>query len=302
MYNNKAIIILLHPGLTLGSTDGGTKMSYKLALCQMNVVLKKASNLAKAEVMIREAAAGGAHVVALPEIFNCPYSNQYFREYAEDYKGLTVSLLSSLAKELGIVLIGGSIPEIDDGKIYNTSFAFNRQGDLIGRHRKIHLFDINIKGGIRMKESDTFTAGDSVTVIDTEYGKIGIAICYDIRFPELIRNMTLAGAKLILIPAAFSMTTGSAHWDITMRLRAVDNQVYLAAVSPARNLDSPYQAYGHSCLVTPWGDFCAKTDHRESIVYGEVDLDYVDAIREQLPLLQHRKPELYARSKNQEGE
>jgi predicted amidohydrolase len=268
----------------------------------MNVVLNKASNLAKAEVMIREAASGGGQVIALPEIFNCPYSNQYFRDFAEDTNGLTVSLLSSLAKELGILLIGGSIPEIDGDKIYNTSFVFNRQGDIIGRHRKTHLFDINLKGGISMKESDTFAAGDSMTVIDTEYGKIGIAICYDIRFPELIRNMTLAGAKLILIPAAFSVTTGSAHWDITMRLRAVDNQVFLAAISPARNLEGPYQAYGHSCLVTPWGDFSAKTDHRESIVYSEVDFDYVDAIREQLPLLQHRRPELYEGSKNQGGE
>lgn len=276
-------------------------MSWKLALCQMTVAMDKATNLAKAETMIREAAAHGANVVTLPEIFNCPYSNQYFREFAEDETGLTVSLLSSLAKELGLVLVGGSIPEVENGKYYNTSFAFDRTGTIIAKHRKVHLFDIQLKGGIRMKESDTFTAGEDMTVFQTEYGTFGIAICYDIRFPELIRAMSLAGVKLVLLPAAFSVTTGSAHWDITMRLRAVDNQIYLAAASPARSLEGPYQAFGHSCVVTPWGDICAKTDHRETIVYSEIDLDYVDAIREQLPLLQHRRPELYERFLTKEG-
>lgn len=268
-------------------------MNFTLALCQMNVTENKDKNLAKAEAMVREAALRGGQVISLPEIFNCPYANKYFREYAEDESGPTVRLLSSLAKELSVYLIGGSIPEIDEDLVYNTCYAFDREGNLIGKHRKVHLFDIDLKEGISMKESDTLSAGDQMTVIDTEYARIGVAICYDVRFPELIRDMTLAGAKLIVLPAAFTAATGAAHWDITMRTRAVDNQIYLAAVSPARDQEGHYQAFGHSCIVTPWGDFCAKTDHRESIIYGGIDLDYIDAIRSQLPLLRHRRPEIY---------
>lgn len=268
-------------------------MVYIIALCQMKVSEDKKENLVKAEAMIREAVEKGAQVVALPEMFNCPYSNKYFREYAEDESGETVKRLSSIAKELGIYLIGGSIPEIEEDKVYNTCFSFDKQGGIIGRHRKAHLFDINVKGGISFKESDTLTPGNEITLIDTDFGKIGVAICYDVRFPEMFRSMALSGAKLIVLPAAFNMTTGPAHWDLTMRARALDNQVYFAAVSPARDVEGPYQAYGHSCLVSPWGEFCGKTDSLESIVFGRIDTDHIDSIREQLPLLKHRRPELY---------
>jgi omega-amidase len=259
----------------------------------MHITMDKERNLAKAESMIREAAKKGAQVIALPEMFNCPYSNKYFREYAEDTGGKTVGLLSSLAAELKVYLVGGSIPELDQGNVYNTSFSFGREGEIIGRHRKIHLFDIDVKGGIRFKESDTLTPGNSMTVIDTEYCKIGVAICYDVRFPELFRKMTLEGARLVILPGAFNMTTGPAHWELTMRARALDNQIYFAAVSPARDTEGPYQAYGNSCVVNPWGEICGKTDARESIVYAEIDLDYLEGIREQLPLLKHRRPALY---------
>ncbi|HWQ80576.1 MAG TPA: carbon-nitrogen hydrolase family protein [Anaerovoracaceae bacterium] len=268
-------------------------MTFPIALCQMKISMDKEQNLAKAESMIREAAEKGARVVALPEMFNCPYSNKYFREYAEEAGGKTARLLSSLAGELKVYLVGGSIPELDQGNIYNTSFSFNPAGEIIGRHRKIHLFDIDIKGGIRFKESETLTPGETVTILDTEYCKIGVAICYDVRFPELFRKMALDGARLVILPGAFNMTTGPAHWELTMRARALDNQIYFAAVSPARDTEGPYQAYGHSCVVNPWGEFSGKTDARESIVYAEIDLDYLEAIRDQLPLLKHRRPALY---------
>ena len=268
-------------------------MKFQLALCQMKVGMDKQQNLAAAEAMVREAVKNGAEMAALPEMFNCPYSNKYFREYAESENGETVAFLSALAKELKIYLIGGSIPELDDGKVYNTSFSFDREGNVIGKHRKIHLFDIDVKGGIRFIESETLTPGDRTTIIETEFGKIGIAICYDVRFPELFRKMTLEGVKLVILPGAFNMTTGPAHWELTMRARALDNQIYFAAVSPARDVEGPYQAYGNSCIASPWGEFCGKTDARESIVYAKIDMDYVEDIRNQLPLLKHRKPELY---------
>ncbi|HVI42637.1 MAG TPA: carbon-nitrogen hydrolase family protein [Anaerovoracaceae bacterium] len=268
-------------------------MTFQLALCQMKVAMDKEQNLATAESMIREAAENRAKVIALPEMFNCPYSNQYFREYAEEEGGETVRFLSSIAKELKIYLIGGSIPELENGNVYNTSFSFNKEGEIIGKHRKIHLFDIDVKGGIRFMESETLTPGESVTILDTEFCKIGIAICYDVRFPELFRKMTLAGAKVVILPGAFNMTTGPAHWDLTIRARALDNQIYFAAVSPARDTEGPYQAYGNSCVANPWGEFCGRTDARESFVYAKIDLDYVEEVRDQLPLLKHRRPALY---------
>lgn len=266
---------------------------FKLALCQMKGSFDKTESMAAAEKFIREAAAGGAQVVSLPEMWNCPYSNDYFREYAEPADGQAVKFMAALSKELGIYLIGGSIPEMDDDKVYNTSFSFDKEGNMIGRHRKVHLFDIDVKGGIRFMESDTLTAGEELTVIDTEYGKIGVAICYDVRFPEWHRKMALAGAKLIVLPAAFNMTTGPVHWDLTMRARALDNQVYFAANSPARDEDGVYVAYGNSCISDPWGNFVAHADEKECILYGEIDFDHVDDIRQQLPLLKHRREELY---------
>ncbi len=266
---------------------------FKIALCQMATFMDKEDNKAKAKKLVEKAAANGAQVVVLPEMWNTPYSNNYFRPFAEPQDGPTVRFLSDLAKNNDIYLIGGSISELDDGKVYNTSYSFDRQGNIIGKHRKVHLFDIDVEGGIRFMESDTLTAGDKTTVIETEYGKIGVAICYDVRFPELSRNMALAGAKLIVLPAAFNMTTGPAHWDLTMRARALDNQVYFAACSPARDEDGVYVAYGNSCIASPWGEFVAHAEDKETIIYGDIDFDYVDSIRQQLPLLKHRKTDLY---------
>lgn len=266
---------------------------FKIALCQMMGSKDKEESRAKAKRMVEEAASNGAQVIALPEMWNCPYANEYFRQYGEAEDGPTTAFLSQLAKENDVYLIGGSIPELSENKVYNTSYSFDRGGKQIGKHRKVHLFDISVKGGISFKESDTLTAGDKTTVIDTEYCKIGIAICYDVRFPELSRKMTLDGAKLIVLPAAFNMTTGPAHWDLTMRARALDNQVYFAAVSPARDLKGVYRAYGNSCIATPWGEFLAKADEKETIVYGDIDLDYEESIRQQLPLLKHRREEIY---------
>lgn len=267
--------------------------AFRIGLCQMKGSFDKKESMDIAERFIREAAENGAQVISLPEMWNCPYSNQYFRQYAEPADGKTVNFLSNLAADLGVYLIGGSIPELDGDKVYNTSFSFDKSGNVIGRHRKVHLFDIDVKDGIRFMESETLTAGEDMTILDTEFCKIGVAICYDVRFPEWFRKMALAGAKVIVLPAAFNLTTGPAHWDLTMRARALDNQVYFAANSPARDEAGPYQAYGGSCIVSPWGECIAHTDEKEGIVYGEIDLAYVESIREQLPLLKHRRESLY---------
>lgn len=259
----------------------------------MMVEMDKKANVDKAVSFVKMAAAAGADIVALPEMFSCPYSNKYFRDYAETEDGETVQRLSAVAKEEKIYLVGGSIPELDSDKVYNTSFIFGKNGEVLAKHRKVHLFDIDVEGGIRFMESDTLTPGENVTVFDTEFCKVGVAICYDVRFPEMTRKMALEGAKLVILPAAFNMTTGPVHWDLTMRARALDNQLYFAAVSPARDMEGPYQAWGNSCIADPWGQFAAHTDETEGILFGEIDLDRVEKIRNELPLLKHRRPEIY---------
>lgn len=268
-------------------------LNFEFALCQMLVQTDQEVNLQQAERMVREAASKGAQVVALPEMFNTPYSAKFFQRYAEEDGGPVERRLASLAKSCGVYLIAGSVPERCEGRIYNTCYVYDRTGERIGKHRKIHLFDVNVKGGVSYLESEVLDPGDQVTIIETEYARIGIAICYDIRFPELFRMMTLAGAQMIVLPASFNMTTGPAHWELTLRARALDNQVYLAGVSPARNLDSPYLSFGNSLVSDPWGEVCAKADSREAIVYASIDLDYQASVREELPLLKQRRPDIY---------
>lgn len=243
--------------------------------------------------MIEDSVTRGSDIIILPEMFNCPYDSTFFGRFCESYPGETVNLLSVLARLNSVYIIGGSIPESEGGNIYNTSYCFDRKGGLIGRHRKIHLFDVEIEGGIIFKESKTITAGSEVTVIQTEFCKIGVAICYDMRFPELIRKMVLNGAKIIVVPAAFNMTTGPAHWNILARTRALDNQVYFIAASPARDEKASYTAYGHSLIADPWGDIIAEASEKEEIIFSEINLDFVDKIRRELPLLKHRKEEVY---------
>ncbi|WP_068556343.1 carbon-nitrogen hydrolase family protein [Thermotalea metallivorans] len=266
---------------------------FTIGICQLRVEEDKKKNIEKAERMIREAVHQGSQVVVLPEMFQCPYENKYFPLYAEEYPGETTTFLSRLAQELKIYLIGGSIPERAGDILYNTSYIFDGKGQCIGRHRKMHLFDIDIEGGIRFKESDTLGYGGEVTVVDTEYCKIGVAICYDMRFPELMRLMALEGAVVMIVPAAFNLTTGPAHWDILIKARALDNQVYFVAASPARNMDASYHAYGHSAIANPWGEIVAQAHEEEMILYGEIDLDKVKKIRKELPLLKHRRIDLY---------
>ncbi len=266
---------------------------FRIGLCQIEGSDDKRANLTLASESVKRAADGGAQVVSLPEMWNCPYSAKYFTACAEPSDGPTVEFMSRLAGDLGIYLIGGSIPESDGGRIYNTSFSFGPEGELLGRFRKVHLFDVDIKGGIAFRESDTLTPGHEMLVLSTGFCKIGVAICYDVRFPEWFRKMTLAGAKLVVLPAAFNMTTGPAHWDLTMRARALDNQIYLAANARAGDGSGPYHSYGNSCIVSPWGDFVSHGDEKTGIICGDIDLEYVDQIREQLPLLKHRRPELY---------
>ncbi|MGO1368482.1 MAG: carbon-nitrogen hydrolase family protein [Senegalia sp. (in: firmicutes)] len=265
----------------------------KIALIQMKVQDQKSLNLKKAKKHIKEAARNGAELVILPEMFNTPYNNSYFEKFAEEYPGESTDVLKNLAKELNLVIVGGSIPERECEHIYNTSYVFSKKGDLIAKHRKIHLFDIDVEGGAKFKESDTLTAGEDLTTFQVGDMKFGLIVCYDIRFPDLSMNLALKGVDAIIVPAAFNMTTGPAHWHLSARARALDNQVYTLLCSQSRNEDSSYRAYGHSLVASPWGNIQDELQIEEGILYSNLDKDYITKVRGELPLLKHRRPNIY---------
>ena len=226
----------------------------------------------------------GPDFMMLPEIFTCPYDNSCFPVHAQEDGGEVYRFLSGLARDRRMYVIGGSVPELDDGKVYNTSYIFDRTGELISKHRKIHLFDIDVKGGQYFKESDVLSPGKDITVFDTEYGKMGVCICFDIRFPETFMQMRKAGVEMVFIPAAFNMTTGPAHWETLFRSRAVDQQIYVLGCSPARDENASYVAYGHSILTDPWGSVVCELGAGEGILAAQIDLERVKSVREQIPL------------------
>lgn len=265
----------------------------KLSLIQMKPVPNSQDNIDIAIKFLEESKENGADMAVLPEMFICEYdTNSMLCNAMPEYHPL-IKQLSNKASELGLFLVAGSFPENDGDKIYNTSLVFDNNGNTIAKHRKAHLFDINIDGGQKFKESDVFTAGDCATVFDTPFGKLGLMICYDIRFPELTRKMALDGAMGVIVPAAFNMTTGPAHWELTFRSRALDNQIFMAGVSSARDEDSSYTSWGHSISTNAWGEVLFQADEKEGIHIVEWDFEKNKQIREQLPLLNHRRESLY---------
>ena len=274
--------------------------SIKIALCQMNVVDNKEKNIEKAIQMIKESKNKGADLAVLPEMFNCPYENEKFIEYAEILEdSQTLMEISDIAKEENIHVLAGSIPELerddenDTDSIYNTAVFFDNDGKQLGKHRKMHLFDIDVKGKIYFKESDTLSAGNDFTIINTDLARIGIGICYDIRFVELSRIMALNGAEILIFPGAFNLTTGPAHWELLFKSRALDNQVYAIGVAPALDEDASYNSYGHSIAVNPWGEVIEELDYSEELKIVEIDLDEIKRVREEIPVLKNRRVDLY---------
>ncbi|MCR5089179.1 MAG: carbon-nitrogen hydrolase family protein [Oscillospiraceae bacterium] len=265
---------------------------YTLAVCQLRTELVYEETMEKAASMIRNASAAGADAAVLPEMFSCPYERSYFHQAAERGHEDTCRRLSELAKQEHILLIGGSVPEAEDGKLYNSSFVFDRNGDLLARHRKIHLFDVDLPG-MRFHESHTFSPGSEITVFDTEFGRMGLAICFDVRFPELFRAMARRGAELICLPAQFNMKTGPAHWEATLRMRAVDNEVFFAGASAARFEGFSYECWGHSMILDPFGTSLAEADEKEQLLLAEIDRSRIAKVRAQLPTFLHLREDVY---------
>lgn len=261
---------------------------------QLGVVDDKAANLAKAKALVSEAAANGAELVMLPEYFNSPCGVKYFPRYAEEIpNGESSQALSAMASSNRIYLVGGSMSEKRGDKFYNTCTVYNPEGEMIAKFSKIHLFDVSIPGKITFRESEVMAPGDSIGIFETGFGKFGLGICYDIRFPELALTLAKKGCSVLLYPGAFGLTTGQAHWEVLQRARAVDNQVYVAAASPARDDKASYVAWGHSTIVSPWGDVIAKAGTGEEIVYGDIDLDRLESVRSQMPYATQKRYDVY---------
>ena len=283
----------------------------KLACVQLAAGADKAANLAHAAAKVREAASQGAKIVVLPECFNSPYGCDFFPSYAEELlpsppspsQSPSFHALSAMARDNSVYLVGGSIPELvttpnDNGEptktYYNTSLTFSPTGALLGTHRKIHLFDISIPGKITFRESDVLSPGNSLTLIPLPgYGTIAVAICYDVRFPELATIAARRGAFALIYPGAFNTVTGPLHWQLLARARAVDNQVYVALCSPARDLGAGYHAWGHSLVVDPMAKVLVEAGEREEIVVAELDGGAVEEARGGIPLREQRRFDVY---------
>lgn len=261
---------------------------------QAHVYKEKEKNLDALEAKINEYKDQKIDLVTIGEMFDCPYQTDCFPKYAEKEKEATWSRLSSIASKFGVYLSAGSVPEKDDkGHIYNTAYVFDRQGRQIAKHRKVHFFDVDIDGGQHFHESDTLTAGNECTTFDTEFGKMGLCICFDCRFPEFVRLMALEGAKVILVPASFNMTTGPAHWELMLRSRGMDNQCFVVATSDARDEKASYVSWGHSMVVSPWGSIVSEMDEKVCAKVIDIDLREVESIRRQLPLISARREDVY---------
>lgn len=265
----------------------------RVGLVQMSVGSCKATNIATAVKLIKSAATSGAKLVTLPECFNSPYGTQYFKEYAEPIPGNSTSAISAAAKENNVHIIAGSIPEVDSGKLYNTCCIFNPAGNMVGKHRKIHLFDIDVPGKIRFQESEVLEAGNEPTMFEIGNRKIGVGICYDIRFPELAMRYRREGAEVLVYPGAFNMTTGPAHWEKLQIARALDNQLFVLTASPARDESATYHAWGHSMIVSPWGEVLAEAGSEEQVIVHDLDFSVLSSTRQNIPISTQRRPECY---------
>ncbi|OCF33227.1 hydrolase [Kwoniella heveanensis CBS 569] len=287
-----------------------TAKPFRLALLQLGgLTSSKSSNISIARKAVLEAASSTPkpQLIVLPEIWNSPYAVASFREYsehvpkigstfgAEKEEGETVTALREMARSAGCWLIGGSIPqrEASTDNIYNTCTVYDPEGTLVAIHQKVHLFDIDIPGRQTFKESDTLTGGKTLTTFETPFGKIGLGICYDIRFPEMAMIAARQGCVAMIYPAAFNTTTGPMHWTILQKARAIDNQIYVAMCSPARHPEASYQAYGHSSVVNPLGDVLVEADIGPTTVYADIDVDLLATTRRNLPVTIQRRFDVY---------
>lgn len=286
---------MLREDLEEAGRDTTMSETLRIGLVQMNSQSNKTHNLAEAERLVIEAAQKGAELVALPEYVNFLGPRELHEANAEPIPGPTTEHFARLAQRYGIYLLGGSILERSSvpGMYFNTSVLFDPSGSILATYRKIHLFDVDLTGNVTSNESATILAGNQIVTVDIAGHRVGLTICYDLRFPELYRLLALAGAELILVPAAFTLYTGKDHWHVLLRARAIENQCYIAAPAQIGPHDPGQQCYGHSLVADPWGTVIAEATNRVGVIVTELDFTYLRDVRRQLPSLANRRPEVY---------
>jgi len=263
----------------------------KIALCQIKPASDTDNTVEHALEMIQTSAENGADIVTFPEMFYYPYDLSKIRNIVGK-ENEYLQMLASAAQKHGVYLSTGSMAFSDGEKLYNRSHLIAPDGKILGEYSKCHLFEAKISG-VAISESGVFTRGNSLAVIDTPLCKIGIMICFDIRFPEMARLYALDGVELLLVPSVFNNVTGAAHWHTMLRGRAIENQFFVAAASQARNPDSSYCAYGHSMVVGPWGEIIGEALEGEEIVYCTIDKSLIEESKNKLQLLNHRRDDIY---------
>jgi len=264
--------------------------AFKAACIQLRATRSIPQNVESASALIRKAAKEGATYIQTPEMTHLVTGRQdlmgQIRPEAED-EG--VRAFSKLAADLQVTLHIGSLAILrDDGKVANRAFVFAPDGDCLASYDKIHMFDVDLDNGESWRESSTYEPGTRSPVIETAIGHLGLAICYDIRFPEVFRRQALNGAEILTAPACFTRQTGRAHWDILMRARAIENASFVISAAQGGKHDDGRETYGHSIIVDPWGEVLAQAPHHEpDIVIADIDLGLIAKARRKIPVLTH---------------
>lgn len=266
------------------------------AAVQMSSTPDKEENSGTAERLIRVAASSGAELVALPELWSCHGLEKVYRENAEPVPGPTTDFLGSLARELGLWLLGGSILEGEPGteRLYNTSTLFDPGGELAAVYRKIHLFDVQVSGREYL-ESATMAPGEEAVTTEMGETTLGLSVCYDVRYPELYRMLALRGAEVMMVPSAFTLQTGKDHWELLLRARAVENQAFVVAPAQWGQKADGRWTYGRSMIVDPWGTVLAQCPDRDGHALAALDLEHLERLRTEFPALANRRPGAYSR-------
>jgi predicted amidohydrolase len=266
-----------------------------VALCQMDSQDDKERNVTRAIELLEAAGERGATIAALPEMFTFMGDKDEYRTHAEPVPGPVTERLGEIADRYDMYVHGGSMfePAPVADKVYNTSVVFSPSGDRIGQYRKLHLFDVEIGDEVVTQESARVEPGDAIETIETTRGTFGLAICYDLRFPELFSSLAHAGADVIFMPAAFTKHTGKDHWEPLLRARAIETQSYVIAPGQIGEKPTGIPSYGRSLVADPWGNVIAKAPDRETVVTAEIDLDHLASIRRELPSLSHKRFDAY---------
>ena len=264
----------------------------RVALCQTNCGEDVAANEEQVFGLLEQAAAGEADLAALPEVWPLQGSAKQVRESAEPVPGPRTERLAEVASRHRMWVHGGSVLERDGERIFNTSVLFDRSGEQVATYRKIHLFDADPPGAVPSRESSVFTPGDQVVTAETEFGRVGLSVCYDVRFPELYRALVVQGATIMFVPAAFRYETGIDHWEPLLRARAIEDQAFVIAAAQWGTWGPPGRErrnFGPSLVADPWGRVLAEAPDGPGVTFAELDLAEVQRTREILPSLRHRR-------------